>query len=140
MGVLPLSLNVYDGLAIGFFTTIVIAFVLDKFGNVMFRKGVAKPFYVGAHRLHHRDFLFIVIPIVYAALAFLISTGVVHIVFRLLWTGLGATLAIAAACLAIDLALDYLSTTSFRWGILRHELVYLLIPAFAFSDFLRVVI
>ena len=104
----------------------------------MFRRGVAKPFYIRGHRLHHRDFLLVFIPTVYVVLTTLIVAGFVHIVWRLLWTGLGTTLAIAAACLAVDLAVDYVSSNPHRWGVVHHELIYVLIPAFAFLNFLRV--
>jgi hypothetical protein len=35
---------------------------------------------------------------------------------------------------------DARSSWRMNWGILHHELIYLAIPAFAFSDFLRLVL
>ena len=136
----PSSLNLEDGIAIGFCTTMLIASMVDKFGDVMFRRGVAKPFYVMGHRLHHRHFLMLILPLIYSGIAALIVAGYVQIVGSLLWNGLGCTLIIAAACLAADLALDYASATGRRLGVVRHELIYLLIPAYAFADFLRLTI
>jgi hypothetical protein len=89
--------------------------------------------------LHHRHFLLIILPLIYSGIAALIMAGYVQVVGSLLWNGLGCTLITAAACLAADLALDY-SATERSLGIIRHELIYLLIPAYAFADFLRLTI
>ena len=140
MGTIPQTLNLADGIAIGFFTVIVIASILDKFGDAMFKRGVAKPFYVLGHRLHHRHFLLVILPLLYSGLGALILSGYVRIVGSLLWTGLASTLVVSVACLATDLALDYRSSTVRSLGLFRHELIYLLIPAYAFAEFLRLVI
>jgi hypothetical protein len=137
MGVLPQTLNLDDGIALGFFTTIIIATIVDKFGDAMFRRGVAKPFYILGHRLHHRHFLMIILPLLYSALAALIMVGYVKIVGSLLWTGLASTLVVAVGCVVTDLVLDYRSSTAKTLGFIRHELIYLLIPAYAFAEFLR---
>jgi hypothetical protein len=129
-----------DGIAIGFFTVIVIASILDKFGDAMFKRGVAKPFYILGHRLHHRHFLMIILPLLYSGLGASIILGYVKIVGRLLWTGLGTTMIVSMACLATDLLLDYRSSGGRKLGLVRHELIYLLIPAYAFAEFLRLVI
>ena len=134
-----MSLNIYLGLALGFVTTLAVALALNRFGDAMFRRGVARPFFVGRHRLHHRRFLFVVLPAIYVSLAALVLFGFVTVVWSLLWTGLAGTVLIAASCLFLDLALDY-SQGSGGWGFLHHELVYLAVPAFAFSEFLKLAI
>ena len=134
------GLNVYDGVAVGFVVVFLTSTFLNRFGDAMFRRGIARPFYILGRRLHHRQFLLLGLPILYASLAFLVLTRVVHVIWALLWTGLAGTLTIGVACLAFDLALDYTSTKGISRGILHHELIYLLIPMFAFSDFLRLVI
>ncbi len=140
MGVTSLGLNLYDGIALGFIATVLIASVLDRFGDMMFRRGVAKPFYILGRRLHHRSMLYVILPFFYASISALILAGYVQIVWGLLWTGIGTTILLAAACTIFDLCLDYATRTRIRQGILHHELIYIVIPAFAFSDFLRLVI
>lgn len=129
-------LNLSTGIAVGLVVMILIASLVNKFGNFMFRKGVAKPFYLGRYRLHHGTFLLVSLPFGYASVASLILAGYVQVEWSLLLTGLQSTFALGVFCLAIDLTLDYLRGGVAR-GLLKHELVYLAIPAFAFSDFLR---
>ncbi len=140
LSLVSIQLNLYDGIALGFFTTVILATLLDKFGDAMFRWGVAKPFYIRGRRLHHRDFLLIGLPVAYASLALLILAGLVRIVWSDLWTGLGTTLVLGAGCMVVDLALDYASSGAVRWRVFHHELIYLVVPAFAFSNFLRLAV
>ena len=135
-----MGLNLYDGVALGFVATLLISSFMNRFGDLMFRKGVARPFYVLGRRLHHKHFLLIFLPTAYGILSFLILAGYIRIVWNLLWTGLAGTLVVAGVCLVLDLALDYATKTPHGWGIIHHELVYLLIPAYAFTDFLKIVI
>jgi hypothetical protein len=135
----PLSINLCIGATVGFVAMVVLASALNQFGDAMFRRGVAKPFFVGRRRLHHKSFLFGFLPAAYLVLSTLILTGVVKIVWSLFWTGLASTLVIAVSCLLVDLAFDS-ARQGGGWGYIHHELVYLLVPAFAFSDFLRIVI
>ena len=124
------------GLTVGFVLTIAIALVLNEFGDIMFKKGVARPFFFGKYRLHHRRFLFVFLPIGYALLSSLIVLGFVQIVWSDFWTGIMTTFVIAAACLLLDLTVDYLQD-SWGWGLIHHELIYLVVLAFPFTDFLR---
>lgn len=135
-----LSLNLYVGIVLGFFVTLMLVSVLNRFGDAMFRRGFAKPFYIRGHRLHHRPILHVAVPVAYTSLALLVVFGFVRIVWRLLWTGLATTVVIAAACLTLDLLWDQRSSWGARWGVLHHELIYLAIPAFAFTDFLKLVV
>jgi hypothetical protein len=131
--------NLQFGMLIGFVATLAIAAVLNRFGDLMFKLGVARPFFVGRYRLHHRRFLFVFLPIGYAILSSLILAGYIQIVWSDFWTGIMSTLLIAASCLLLDLGLDY-AHESGRWGFLHHELIYLAVPAFAFTDFLHLVV
>jgi hypothetical protein len=126
-------------MVVGFFATIALASALDQFGDEMFKRGVARPFFVGKYRLHHRHVLYVVLPLAYAVLSTLILAGYITVVSSLLWTGLAGTLVVAGGCLILDMAVDY-GIHSRGWGFIHHELIYLLVPAFAFSDFLRVVV
>ena len=131
--------NLQFGMLVGFVATLGIAAVLNRFGDFMFRKGVARPFFVGRYRLHHRRFLFVFLPIGYGILSSLILAGYIQIIWSDFWTGIVSTLLIAASCLLLDLGLDY-AHESGGWGFLHHELIYLAVPAFAFTDFLRLVV
>ena len=133
---LPFAMNAYIGAMLGFVATLVAASVLNQLGNTMFRKGVAMPFFLGRRRVHHRAVLFRFLPAAYATLAALFLAGYIKIVWSLFSTGLLCTLVIAASCLVFDLCLDY-SRGGGRLGFLHHELIYLTVPAFAFSSFLR---
>ena len=133
---LPFAGNLHFGLLVGFAATLAIASVLNEFGDVMFRKGVARPFFFGRYRLHHRRFLFVFFPLGYALVASLILLGYVQIVWSDLWTGMVTTIGIAAACLLLDLAVDF-ARDSGGWGFVHHELIYLAVPAFAFANFLK---
>jgi sterol desaturase/sphingolipid hydroxylase (fatty acid hydroxylase superfamily) len=137
MGFLHLSFSLCEGITIGFLVTVLFASVLDKFGDAMFRRGFAKPFYFKGHRLHHRSFLHVFLPLAYISLALMIVLGFVKVVWRLLLPGLATTLAIGVACLGFDLLWDRLSLRKARWGILHHEFIYLVVLAFPFTDFLK---
>ena len=136
---LPFEGNVYFGALVGFVAVLAVALLLNEFGNSMFRRGVAMPFFFGRRRLHHRQVLYYGLPAAYAAIATLFFAGYITIVWSLFWTGLVSTVIIGAGCMAFDLVLDYVRGGG-RWGFLHHELVYLAVPAFAFTDFLRLVI
>jgi hypothetical protein len=131
--------NLYFGLTVGFFATVAIASAIDKFGDAMFRKGIARPFFVGKYRLHHRSFLFKVVPVAYLAIAALILAGFVKIEWDFFWTGIMGTILVAVDCLLLDLTIDYFRHEK-GWGILRHEILYIAVPMYAFSAFLRFVI
>lgn len=135
----PFSVNLCIGVAVGFVVMMMVASALNQFGDAMFRRGVAKPFFFGRRRLHHRSFLFGFLPAAYLGLSALILTGVVKIIWSLFWTGLASTLVVALTCLLLDLAIDH-ARKGGGWGYIHHELVYLLVPVFAFSDFLRLVV
>ena len=130
------TMNAYIGAMLGFVATLVAASVQNQLGNTMFRRGVAMPFFLGRRRVHHRAVLFRFLPAAYATLAALFLAGYIKIVWSLFSTGLLCTLVIAASCLVFDLCLDY-SRGGGRLGFLHHELIYLTVPAFAFSSFLR---
>jgi hypothetical protein len=135
----PLAGNMYFGIIVGFFATFAIASVLDQFGDEMFKRGVARPFFLGRYRLHHRHFLYIVLPLGYSILSTLILAGYVEVVSNLLWAGLADTIVVAGTCLLLDLALDY-GSHSRGWGFIHHELIYLAVPMFVFTDFLRLAV
>ena len=136
---LPFEGNVYFGAAVGFMAVVATALVLNGFGNTMFRRGVAMPFFFGRRRLHHRQVLYYGLPAAYATMASLFLAGYVTIVWSLFWSGLVATFLIAATCIFFDLTVDYIRGRG-RWGFLHHELIYLAVPAYVFADFLKLAV
>jgi hypothetical protein len=52
---------------------------------------------------------------------------------------MATTIAIGFACLLLDLAVDR-ARESWGWGFIHHELIYLLVPLFAFTDFLKLAV
>jgi hypothetical protein len=113
-----------------------IAAALNRFGDAMFRRGVARPFFVWGHRLHHRSVLYRAVPFAYFAVSVLLLAGYVHIVWSLLWTGLAGTALVAVDCLIMDMAMDYALKGRGRW-LLKHEFFYAAVPIYAVSMLLR---
>ena len=128
--------NLYLGLSLGFIATMAVAVALNMFGDAMFRRGVARPFFVWGHRLHHRSVLYRAVPFAYFAVSVLLLAGYVHIVWSLLWTGLAGTALVAVDCLIMDMAMDYALKGRGRW-FLKHEFLYAAVPLYAVSMFLR---
>jgi hypothetical protein len=137
MGMGILEGNLFLDVTVGLVATLIIASALNRFGDAMFRRGIARPFYVGGHRLHHRDFLFIGLPAGYGAVTTLLLAGYVNIVWNSLWTGLAGTTLVAASCLALDLVIDY-AREGGGLRYLHHEVVYCAVPLYAFSEFIKV--
>lgn len=123
-------------LAAGFIVVLLVAAVLNKVGDFLYRKGIAKPFYVKGHRLHHRNVLLIHVPAAYVALAALISLHYLRVLWYSLWPSAEFTLLLVGVCLTIDLSLDVLSSKEVRGTLLHHEWVYFLLPAYVFTHIL----
>lgn len=128
----------YLGLAIGFAAVITLAALLNKLGDIMFRKGMARPFYVKGHRIHHRDVLILTLPATYTLLVSLMMLNFVQVVWSAFLTGIETTLVIAAGCLLVDLMLDRVRFGARERAWLHHELIYLLIPAYFFTHVITV--
>lgn len=134
-----LQANLFVGVTVGLVATLVLAAALNRFGDAMFRRGIARPFYVAGHRLHHRDALFIGLPTGYGLISTLFLAGYVRIVWGLFWTGLAGMTLVAISCLALDLAMDYVRQGA-NLRYLHHEMVYCAVPLYAFTEFLKVVL
>lgn len=136
MNVGTLPANVYFGVAMGFLATLVAASALNRFGDEMYSRGFAKPFYLGGHRVHHRAFLFSTLPAAYVLLASMMLRGYVRVLWSDFWSGVVSTVLVGMGCLLLDLTFDYLRGEG-RRRLLQHEIVYLAIPVFIFTNFLR---
>ena len=132
----PLPANIYFGVAVGFGAVLLTASMLNKFGDELFKRGFVKPFFLGKHRVHHQRFLFVILPGGYSLLSFMVLLGLLKIVWSVFWAGLAATMVIGTGCLALDITLDY-ARGGEGWGFLHHELVYLAIPLFVFTNLVR---
>ena len=133
-----LDQRLYLGVAVGFVAVLVLASLMNKLGDVMFRNGIARPLFVRGHRIHHRDVLLLALPGAYAIVVSLVLLGLVAVVWRTFWTGIETTFLIAAACLLLDLGLDRASVGMKVRAMLPHEIVYFLIPVYVFTHVLVV--
>jgi hypothetical protein len=113
--------------------------LLDKLGNWLYGKGIAKPFYLWGHRLHHRTFLLALVPSSYSVVAVMIYLHYVRVLWYSFWPSAEVTLALVGACLAFDLVVDALSRRVKKNAILNHEWVYVVVPAYVFTHLLILV-
>jgi len=133
-----LDQRVYVDVALGFAAVLILASLGNKLGDMMFRRGLAKPFHVRGHRIHHRDVLLLAFPAAYTLVASLILLGFVQVVWSAFWTGIETTFFIAAGCLLLDATMDTVSSAMRERAVLHHEFVYLLIPAYVFTHLVTV--
>jgi hypothetical protein len=117
----------------GFIVVVSATALLDEVGDFMYRKGIAKPFYLFGFRLHHRGFLLALIPAVYVAVATMVYLHFFRVLWSSFWPSVDITLFLAAACLTIDLTFDALSSREKRRALIHHEWVYLVVPAYVFT-------
>jgi hypothetical protein len=127
------------GLALGFVVVLCSTFLLDKAGDYFYRKGIAKPFYLFGHRLHHRHVLASIVPASYVVVAGLLYVHYARVLWASFWPSLEITLFLAGACLTIDMTLDALSAVEKKRALLHHEWVYVLVPAYAFTHLVALV-
>jgi hypothetical protein len=123
----------------GFLIVITATLVLNKAGDVLYHKGIAKPFYILDHRLHHKSFLLALVPTSYVAVATLIWLHYIRVLWYSFWPSLEITLFLAGICLTFDLALDALSNFDKKRALLHHEWVYVLVPAYVFTHLVALV-
>ena len=126
-------------LVAGFIVITSATFLLDKLGDFLYHKGIAKPFYLMGHRLHHRNFLLALVPASYVAVATLIYLHYVRVLWSAFWPSAEITLVLAGVCLTFDFTLDALSTREKRTALLHHEWVYVLVPAYVFTHLIALV-
>lgn len=130
----------YFAILFGLGAIFVIATIVDKLGNVFFQRGFARPFYLRGRRIHHRVLLYRGLPVLYIMIVLLVLMGYVQVVWVSFWPGIEATFSVAAACMALDLTWDSLSSGVKKRAIIHHEWVYLAIPVFVFNTVLRLTI
>ena len=125
-------------LVAGFLVMFSLTMVIDKAGDYLFNKGIAKPFYLLGYRLHHRNFLLALVPTTYVTVAVLIYYHYARVLWSAFWPSVEITILLAAICLTLDLALDGLSSTE-RRALLHHEWVYVVVPVYAFTHVVALV-
>ena len=124
------SATFHLGLLMGMVVALAAAFALDKLGNFMFRRGYAKPFFVLGRRVHH-VWIYALVPFCYLAISYFIIGGSIQLIGNLIWNRVALILPVVVFCLAVDFIGDSWKASS--TGILRHEWVYALIPAYIFA-------
>ena len=115
----------------GFLVILAACLIVDKVGNLMYRKGYARPFFFRGHRIHH-FWIYLIIPSCYVALFALVLTGHVQLIWTMFWYRLVFLVSLVAACVAIDFLGDGLRL-GFKRAILVHEWIYFVIPLYIAS-------
>lgn len=123
----------------GFVIVVSSILILDKLGNWLYGKGIAKPFYLWGHRLHHRTFLLSLVPSSYVVVAAMINLHYMHILWGSFWPNAEVATALVGLCLAFDLSIDALSSHARRSFVFSHEWIYVLVPAYVFTHLLVLV-
>ena len=95
------------------------------------RKGYARPFFFAGHRIHH-FWIYLIIPLCYAVMAFLVLTGHVQLVQNIVWYRLAFLVPIVAVCVTIDFLGDGLRT-GLKKAVAGHGWIYVLIPLYLVS-------
>ncbi len=117
-------------LTIGAVVALAATVAIDKVANFMFRRGYAKPFYVLGKRVHH-VWIYGLVPACYLALSYLMLVGDVQLIRSLIWFRLSVLVALIGLCMSVDFVGDTWRKRS--GGLIRHEWVYALIPAYIFT-------
>lgn len=128
-----LSPHLVATISLGFVSVLLLAFFVNKLGDLVFMKGLATPFYIGGRRIHHRDVLLVGLPAAYTLVASLILLQIVRVEWSALLNGIETTFFIVAACFVADILLDRASVGSTVRALLPHEIIYLLIPTYVFT-------
>jgi hypothetical protein len=123
----------------GFIVVLSSTLLVDKLGDYLYHKGIAKPFYLLGHRLHHRGFLLALVPATYVAVGILIYLHYFRVLWSSFWPSVEVTLLLAGICLTLDFALDGLSSKEKRRELLHHEWVYVVVPAYALTHIVALV-
>ncbi len=126
-------------LVAGFLVVLSSTVILNKVGDLLYHRGIAKPFYLLGHRLHHKNFLVALVPASYVIVASMIYLHYIRVLWSDFWPSVEVTLFLAGTCLMIDLTLDALSSVEKRRALLHHEWVYVLVPAYAFTHLVAIV-
>jgi hypothetical protein len=123
----------------GFIIVVSSTIVLNKVGDFLYHKGIAKPFYLFGHRLHHRNFLLALVPATYLAVAMLIYMHYARVLWYSFWPSVEITLLLAGICLTVDFTLDAISSVEKNRALLHHEWVYVVVPAYVFTHLIAFV-
>jgi hypothetical protein len=126
-------------LVAGFFVVLSSTAILNKVGDYLYHKGIAKPFYMLGYRLHHRNFLLALVPASYATIGTLIYLHYFRVLWYAFWPSVEITMFLAGMCLTFDLTWDALSNREKRMALLHHEWVYFVVPAYALTHLLAFV-
>ena len=123
----------------GFIIVVSSTVVLNKVGDFLYHKGIAKPFYLFGHRLHHRNFLLALVPATYLAVATMIYMHYARVLWYSFWPSVEITLLLAGICLMVDFTLDAISSVEKNRALLHHEWVYVVVPAYVFTHLIAFV-
>jgi len=117
----------------GFIVVVSATLLLDKVGDYLYHRGIAKPFYLLGYRLHHRGFLLALVPAAYVAVGTMIYLHFFRVLWSSFWPSVEFTLLLTVVCLTIDFTFDAFSSVGKRRALLHHEWVYVVVPAYVFT-------
>lgn len=129
-----LALNLTLGFVAVAFSTV----GLDKLGDYLYHRGIAKPFYIRGYRLHHKKFVLAMIPSGYVVAATLVYLHFVRVLWSTFWPSAEITVALTVVCLMFDMSWDAFSSQK-RFSFFHHEWVYFVVPAYAFTHLVALV-
>ena len=122
----------------GFVVVLSSTVLVNKLGDLLYGKGIAKPFYLKGYRLHHRNLLPLV-PASYVAVAALVYLHYVRVLWLSFWPSVEVSFGLVALCLVIDFSFDAISNPEKRNALVHHEWVYVLVPAYALTHLVALV-
>lgn len=104
----------------------------DLAGTAMFRRGFAKPFYILGHRIHH-NCIYTIVPVSYSVLSVLFLLGYVKIQWATFYDNLAIAGIIAILAMVTDFLWDRYVPHLRINGVIHHEWIYTLVPAYMFT-------
>jgi hypothetical protein len=109
-----------------------VAFLVDRLGTAMYRRGFAKPFYIKGRRIHH-SIIYPILTISYGALSLLYLLGYLHVIGNDFWLKILFSAFICAGCMGVDIIGDKYWPEIRKNVIFHHEWIYAVIPVFIFT-------
>ncbi len=124
---------------VGLVLILATTWIVDKLGTAMYKRGMAKPFYLRGRRIHHSVIYFIV-PACYTTLFAMFILGFIQVFWDSLWVRFAYTFILLAFAIAADFLGDRFWPQIRKNAILHHEWIYMVLPVFIFTNVVKVVL
>ncbi len=113
--------------------------IVDKLGTAMYKRGMAKPFYIRGRRIHH-SIIYFIVPACYTTLFAMFILGFIQVFWDSLWVRFAYTFVLLAFAIAADFLGDRFWPQIRKNAILHHEWIYMVLPVFIFTNVVKVVL